>query len=70
MKRKFSILHISDLHKGADANLDNLYNSLVMDCDDYTSQGIPKPEIVVVSGDVINGAEGDDADNIINAQYQ
>ena len=70
MKKNFSILHISDLHKGADANLDNLYNSLVVDCDEYTSLGIPKPEIVVVSGDIINGAEGDHADDIINAQYQ
>lgn len=69
MRRRFSILHISDLHKGENANLDDLYYSLTADCDAYTSQGIAKPSIIVVSGDLVEGANSDNANEIINKQY-
>ena len=66
---KYTILHISDLHKGKGADLDNLYTSLVQDCNRYTREGIVKPSIIVVSGDVINGAEGEYAIPEIRQQY-
>ena len=69
MKAVFSILHISDLHKGENANLDNLYTSLVVDCDDYVQNGIPKPAIIVVSGDIINGDNTENANAVIDRQY-
>ena len=67
---KYSILHISDLHKGKDSDLNNLFVSLERDCENYTHEGILKPSIIVVSGDVVNGAEGKNAINEIKQQYQ
>lgn len=66
---KYTILHISDLHKGERADLKNLFSSLVQDCEKYTHEGIDKPSIIVVSGDVVNGAEGDNAIAEIRRQY-
>lgn len=70
MGQKFSILHISDLHKGENANLVDLYDSLTADCDAYTSKGIVKPSIIIVSGDLVEGANGDNSNELINKQYQ
>ena len=67
---KYSILHVSDLHKGKDADLNNLFTSLERDCENYTQDGLLKPSIIVVSGDVVNGAEGDYAVEEIKRQYQ
>lgn len=61
-----SILHIADLHKKADDNFDNLLNSLVEDCDSYTAKGITKPNVIVVSGDLIRGGKPEE----ISKQYQ
>lgn len=66
----YSILHISDLHKGDGANLDNLFASLIQDCEKYTDEGIVKPSIIVISGDVVNGAEGNNAISEIRRQYE
>ena len=66
---KYTILHISDLHKGDGADLDNLFASLVQDCEKYTHEGIDKPSVIVVSGDVVNGAEGPEAIAEIRKQY-
>ena len=51
----FSILHISDLHKENTDNYDNLLQSLKDDCEKYVANGIKKPEIIVISGDLISG---------------
>ena len=55
----FSILHISDLHRSVDEPLDNgsLIASLVADADRYLGEypRIPQPEVIVVSGDLIQG---------------
>ncbi|MDR3327366.1 MAG: metallophosphoesterase [Prevotellaceae bacterium] len=52
---KISILHISDLHKESTDNYDNLLQSMKDDCEKYTAQGLKKPEIIVVTGDLIKG---------------
>lgn len=70
MDKHFSILHISDLHKPTNCNLDNLYYSLQKDCESYVKEGISKPEIIVISGDLIEGAKGDHAIDIIKVQYE
>ena len=59
-KNNFSILHISDLHKRNEDNYDNLLSSLVEDCKEYIDKGITKPEIIVVSGDIIRGGTNDE----------
>ncbi|MDR0604100.1 MAG: metallophosphoesterase [Bacteroidales bacterium] len=63
---KISILHISDLHKEATDNYNNLFQSMKDDCDKYTKKGIRMPEIIVVSGDLIKGG----TQNEIRKQYE
>ena len=71
MVSQYSILHISDLHKPDGCDLANLFYSLQIDCEGYVNAGIQKPEIIVVSGDLVEGTKdtGSDAENIIRAQY-
>lgn len=70
MNRKYSILHISDLHKAEGNNYNNLLTSLQRDCEIYTSTGISKPEIIVVSGDLAEGCKEEDAESVIRNQYK
>lgn len=54
---KYTILHISDIHKSSEVDYDSLLQSLKRDLDSYTSnEGILKPSFIVVSGDLIQGA--------------
>ena len=69
MNKHYSILHISDLHKGENNNFNQLYASLCNDADSY-DQDIPKPEIIVVCGDLAEGANGDGAEEKIKKQYE
>ena len=62
MDKEYTILHISDLHKSEEDSYKDLMESLRMDCETYEQEGIKKPEIIVVSGDIAEGAEGPDAD--------
>lgn len=65
---KYSILHISDIHKSPDVDYDSLLQSLKRDLDSYTiNEGIEKPTFIVISGDLIQGAYTDDE---INSQYK
>lgn len=66
MFSKISILHISDIHKKKEDDFKNLFRSMVKDCNRYVQQGITKPSIIVVSGDLIRG--GSPAE--IKKQYQ
>lgn len=73
MKREYTILHISDLHKPQDSNYEDLFESLCNDCEVYTSSGIMKPEIIVVSGDLVEGSRQSDiclAEKEILNQYR
>lgn len=71
MKKHFTILHISDLHKPKNCNLKNLFYSLQTDCEAYTKDGLSKPEIVVISGDIAEGSKdvGFKAKASIKSQY-
>lgn len=70
MKKHYSILHISDLHKPENCNMDNLFYSIQTDCTTYTADGICKPEIIVISGDLVEGSKKDDGADIIRKQYE
>lgn len=70
MGKHYSILHISDLHKPENCNLDNLFYSIQTDCTAYTTDGICKPEIIVISGDLVEGSKKDDGADIIRKQYE
>lgn len=64
---KFSILHISDIHKIEGAEYEPLFQSLRRDWDSYTiHEGIIAPSFVVVSGDLIQGGYSEEE---IRTQY-
>lgn len=50
MEMHYPILHISDLHKPENCNLDNLFYSIQTDCTAYIAGGICKPEIINIKG--------------------
>lgn len=61
MTKKVSLLHISDLHRSHGSEISNtaLLSSLINDCEKYSKTETPrirKPDIIVVSGDVIRGS--------------
>lgn len=64
--KRFSILHISDLHKIEGTNYRALLESLLTDKDSYQNSGILTPKYVVVSGDLIHGGDTEDE---IRLQY-
>ncbi len=64
---KYSILHISDIHKSPRVQYNSLLDSLERDLVYYTeSENIEKPSFIVISGDIIQGATND---NEIRQQY-
>lgn len=64
---KYSILHISDIHKAPDVSYDALLHTLERDLISFTeNEGIMKPSFVVISGDIIQGAHTDEE---IRMQY-
>ena len=67
--QKISIAHISDLHRSQDNLVKNkaLWASLMNDMDSYVEAGIKKPDILVVSGDIVQGAN---IDENFKAQYE
>ena len=68
-----TILHISDLHRTSDPRLtnDDLLAAIFSDATRWESEGISRPDLIVVSGDLIQGVNGDasDPDAEIQAQY-
>ena len=58
--KKISILHISDIHKGADMSLETLLHSFVRDSERWDEEGIRRPDYIVLSGDVIQGGASDE----------
>lgn len=65
---KYSILHISDIHKNPDMVYESLIQSLERDMEFYTvKENIVSPSFIVVSGDLVQGAYKDE---IIQEQYR
>lgn len=69
-----TVLHISDLHRTSAPHLrnDELIAAISSDALRWHREGISTPELIVVSGDVIQGAPIKDpaADHRINSQYE
>lgn len=67
------MLHISDLHRTSEPRLTNseLISAILSDSERWDLEGIPRPDLIVVSGDLIQGAAVDatDPDELITAQY-
>lgn len=68
-----TILHISDLHRTSAPRVENdhLLTTISSDSQRWEHDGIPWPDVVVVSGDLIQGAavDADNPDAEISAQY-
>lgn len=65
-------MHISDLHRSKDNPISNdaLITSLMRDLDTYTAEGTSKPDIVIVSGDIVQGSNDfDKAAQLLVEQY-
>lgn len=69
MGKSFTILHLSDLHKDSLCSYDDLMESLINDNSEYIKNGVPPIGIIVVSGDIAEGAVDPDAEKKIRAQY-
>lgn len=68
---KYSILHISDIHKDPKVSYEALLQSLERDLIQFTeNEGIEKPSFVVISGDIIQGAHSDDEIRIQYAEVE
>lgn len=70
---KLTILHISDLHRSSDNPISNvsLLSSLYRDTDNYSNDGIDKPDLIIVSGDIVQGSNNfENADEILIKQYE
>ena len=68
-----TLLHISDLHRtsGPHLNNDDLLAAIASDAMRWKNEGIPSPDLIIVSGDLIQGSSLDtaDSDSEIVAQY-
>ena len=68
-----TLLHISDLHRtsGPRFGNDDLFAAIASDATRWNREGIPNPDLIVVSGDLIQGASvtAPDPDSEIAAQY-
>ena len=68
-----TLLHISDLHRTPDPRLSNeeLFAAIASDAARWDNEGIPRPDLIVVSGDLIQGSSIDapDSDSEIADQY-
>ena len=68
-----TLLHISDLHRTSDQHLNNddLLAAIFSDANRWSLDGISWPEVVVVSGDIIQGAQigSSDPDHEVESQY-
>ena len=69
-----TVLHISDLHRTSGPHLSNdeLLPALVSDATRWDMEGIPRPELIVVSGDLVQGAALDahNPDAEVEDQYR
>ena len=68
-----TLLHISDLHRTTGPRIDNdeLFAAIASDATRWGKENIPSPDLVVVSGDIIQGVGigAPDPDAQIAAQY-
>lgn len=68
-----TLLHISDLHRTTNPRLSNrdLLSAIASDSKRWDEEGLPRPDIIVVSGDIIHGADdgSSDPDSEIISQY-
>ena len=68
-----TLLHISDLHRTPEPRLSNneLFSAIASDAGRWDNEGIPRPDLIVVSGDLIQGSSVDalDPDSEIAGQY-
>ncbi len=76
MQKRISLIHISDLHRDPNNPISNeaLLNSLIQDVEGAKAEEpeIPAPQIIIVSGDIIQGAGKDvmNPEEVLRGQYE
>lgn len=67
-----SILHISDLHRNPDKRINNsvLIDSLEGEKAQYEKEGIPSPNVIVITGDIVMGINGNSESDLIELASQ
>lgn len=60
----YSVLHLTDLHRISDENIDCLLSSFEIEKSKYAEEGISAPHFIVVSGDIVQGSKSDDAASV------
>lgn len=67
-----TILHISDIHRTPDGEINNnvLIDSFEREIEQYRKEGIPKPNLIVVSGDIVMGVKGDKESDLLKLEEQ
>ena len=70
-----TLLHLSDLHRTNSqprVSNDELFSALVNDSKRWQTEGIPNPDLIIVSGDLVQGSSIDcsEADEIVTNQYK
>lgn len=58
---KYSILHISDLHRIKPENIECIKSSFEVERAYYAANGLPPVQLIVVSGDIVDGSKEEDA---------
>ena len=61
MTTKFSIIHISDLHRIKTENIECLMSSFEVEQSRFIEKGLFPVRLIVVSGDIVNGSNKEDA---------
>ena len=70
---KYSILHLSDLHRIKQENIECIMSSFQIEKARYAEMGLPPVQLIVVSGDIVDGSKEKDsfvAKQKIEQQYE
>lgn len=70
MISKFSMLHISDLHRITEEDIDCIISSFQLEMEEYKKLQIPPVKLIIVSGDIINGSKNKNKDEAKEEIYQ
>lgn len=58
---KYSILHISDLHRIKAEDIECIKSSFVVEKARFEEMGLPPVQLIIVSGDIVDGSKKEDA---------
>lgn len=68
---ELTIIHLSDIHRDRYDPISNdaLFASIMLDIDKYQELQVKKPDLILLSGDIVRGVGHDEAKNVLEKQY-